>query len=472
MTRAGWLALAAAGLALLALAAGCATTDPAEPFGRVQEQVARRTGQEPAWHRSQEERRRAAERVRALLADGLTLPEAAAVSLAANRRLQAVYHQLGLAQAGLAQAGLLDNPHLAFAYKDNPFDGYTIELEVVQNIISLFMLPLRQRVAQARLARAESLVAGEVVALLGRVRAAYYGLQAAQQAFRLRERLLAASQAAYDMAGRLRQAGNLTRLALLTRRDLRDQDRLALSRASQAVAASRERLNRLLGLWGADTGWRVAGELPPPPERALDLAGLEGRAVRASLDLALAQGELEAQANSLGVTNLASVLPELRAGVAMEREEGDWLRGPALELPIPIFDPGHARRAAARAVVSQAWESYAALAVEVRSQARAAGRALAAARERAVYVEGSFLPLRREMLAQAQLRYNGMFLGVFDLLGYKRLELAARLERVMALRDYWTARSRVETLLAGKAPGAATPAAGGGAAPAMAGGGH
>jgi hypothetical protein len=75
------------------------------------------------------------------------------------------------------------------------------------------------------------------------------------------------------------------------------------------------------------------------------------------------------------------------------------------------------------------------------------------------------------MLKQAQLRYNGMFLGVFDLLGYKRLELAARLERVMALGDYWTARSRVETLLSGKAPGGPAPV-GAGTAPAMAEGGH
>lgn len=474
MTRRGVRLALAAGLGLiLAALAGCAATDPGQPGARVAETVAGRTGQEITWQSDDQSREKAAEQVKAMLAHGLTLPEALAIGLANNRRIQGLYQELGAAQAGYAQAGLLRNPHLTLSYLDSTESGFQFNIEIVQNILSLFMLPLRESLAEAELNRAESLVAGEVVKHLHLVRAAYLRLQADQRAFELRRQLLDASQAAYDLGGRMRQAGNVTRLSLLNQRAARDQDRLALSAASQAVAASRERLNRLLGLWGSDLDWTVPPAMADVPEQELVTDGLEARCVQASLELAQARHGLEAAARRAGITDVTSVLPGLGVGAAFEREtDGSWLRGPVLELELPIFDPGHAKRGAIKAELTRRWEDYTALAVEVRSRARAAARALSAARERALYLRDSYLPLRQEITRQAQLRYNGMFLGVFELLGYKRMEIMAALEYARALADYWTARSALMTLLAGSM--AETPAVSVGAAPAaaMEGGGH
>ncbi len=431
----------------------CATTDPDQPYQEVKENIKKRTGQELSWQRSGEARRQMALRVQEMLQKGLTLNEAIAIGLANNRRIQGLYQELGVAQAGVVQAQLLDNPHFGFAYLGGPADLYKIELEAVFNVMSLFLMPLRQALAEALMEQARCRISGMVLDQIFAIQRAYISLQAHQQAFKLLKRVLMSSKAAYEMAERMRAAGNITKLELLSRKSLLEEDRLALSSASLAVTQSRERLNSLMGLWGGDLVWELPENLPPLPKEALDEEHLERRAIAASLDIALAKSELKVAARELGVTNVTSVIPDLYVGAAFEREEDDtWLGGPAFGLQVPIFDPGHAKRSRAHAIVAQRWESIWALAVEVRANVRETLRRLNVMREQAHYYEHSFLPLRKAMTHQAQRRYNGMFLGVFELLMIKRMEIEASVGYVNTLKDYWLAHADMTEILAGRLP--------------------
>ncbi len=142
------------------------------------------------------------------------------------------------------------------------------------------------------------------------------------------------------------------------------------------------------------------------------------------------------------------LIPEGGAGVASEREvEGGWSVGPALEIPIPLFDLGQAQLAKARTRRLDREERFAALAVAIRSEVRRAWAGLDVARQRARYHESVMLPLRRTILQQTQLEYNGMVVGVFQLLEAKRGEIEAGLEYVESLRDYWIARVDLERAL-------------------------
>jgi cobalt-zinc-cadmium efflux system outer membrane protein len=438
---------------LLMLLGGCATTDPDQPYQMVKDDIKARTGEDISWQRSQDTRRQMVMRIQEMLLSGLTLKEAIAIGLVNNRRIQGFYQELGVAQADVVQAQLLDNPHFGFAYLGSPSDLYKIELEAVFNIMSLFLMPLRQAVAEARMERARCRVSKLVLEQIFAVQKAYISLQADQQAFRLRQRVLLSSEASYEMAERMRAAGNITKLELLSRKSLLDEDRLALSSASLAVTQSRERLNRLMGLWGEDLVWDLPDNLPPPPEKALDQRNLEQKAIGASLDIALAKSELKVAARELGITNVTSVIPELNVGAAFEREEDDtWLGGPAFALEVPLFDPGHAKRSRANAIVAQRWESLWALAVDIRAKVRQAARRLDVMREQARYYERSFLPLRKAMTRQAQRRYNGMFMGVFELLMIKRMEIEASMGYVNALKNYWLAHTDMTEILSGTLP--------------------
>jgi hypothetical protein len=102
--------------------------------------------------------------------------------------------------------------------------------------------------------------------------------------------------------------------------------------------------------------------------------------------------------------------------------------------------------------VRAAAQNHAALAVEVRAAARAARARVVAARRRAEYYLKTVLPLRRQITAEAQKRLNAMQIGAFELLRTKQEEIDAGRAMVAALRDYWVARGRLETILSGRIP--------------------
>ena len=173
-------------------------------------------------------------------------------------------------------------------------------------------------------------------------------------------------------------------------------------------------------------------------------AALPGR-----LDISFAQAEIEAARRALPLAN-SGAYDELALGVHHEREpDGDSTTGPALALPIPVFDRGLAGKTRAAASLRRAEQRLHALTVTARSEVRAAHERLLEARARADYLRTVAVPRRQRILSLTQLEYNAMLLGAFDLIR-ARQELADALhEQVMAIRDYWLARTDLETAMSG-----------------------
>jgi len=445
-----WLAPVA-----VAVLAGCATVPNDAGFGDVLRDVAARTGQHVEWDCGTGPDVAVSQRVRSMLKGGIGADEAVQVALLNNRNLQATYESLGVAQAQLVQAGLLRNPVFDADVKFLEGGGGTIvELAVVQDFLDVLFIPVRQKVAKASLEAEKLRVTGAVLDLAGEVRRAFYDHAAAEQTLELRRTVTAATEASYDLARRLRDAGNITALDLANEQALHESAKLELARAESAVLETRERLNVLMGLWGQDTEWTLRPRLADPPADELSTDDVERRAVESSLELATARQRVEAAGRTLGLNRSLALLPELQAGAAAEKEpEGDWGIGPAVSLPIPLFDQGQAKNAAAAAELRRARRQYVAAAVEVRSAARLARDRLIAARDRAAYVKQVLLPLRQEITRQSQLQYNAMLIGAFQLLQAKQAEVEAGVAYVDALRDYWIAKSDFQQVQSGRTRG-------------------
>lgn len=436
------------GIGLLGIA-GCATVPRDSGFGDVQREVAGRTGQRVTWNRGTSADRAVDAAVRSLLSEGLGANEAVQIALLNNRDLQATYENLMIAQADLVEAGLLSNP--VFDTQIWFFESGTGgEGAVVQNFLEILYLPLRRRMAAARFEATKLRVAGEVLDLAGETRMAFYELQGAQQAMEMRRQVLIATEASFDLAQRMRRAGNLTELDVANERSLYEQSKVNVAVAEAQVTQRRERLNELMGLWGGQTDWRVAARLPEPPQDSPSAQGMERRAIERSLDLAAARHDIEAAARVLGITRPFAAVPAIDAGVTGKRETSEFGLGPALSLSVPLFNQGQPAIAKARSELRRAQQHYTGLAVTIRARVRAAQSALSSARDRAVYYREVILPVRQQIVEQTQLHYNAMQVGPFQLLLAKQQQIDAASEYIETLEEYWLAKSELDQILAGR----------------------
>lgn len=434
-------------MALLVLAGGCATVPRQGGFADVQKVVAERAAKRVQWNQDTAVDQAIAQTVRESLKHELTADKAVQIALLNNRRLQATYEELGIAQADSVEAGLLKNPTILLQRR---FPGQAVEFDVTEDFMSLLLLPLRKKVAQAEFEATKQRVTQEVLNLAAEVRQAFYTAQASQQTLEMRRSVAAAADASADAARKLHDAGNTKDVDLENELAQSDQAKLDLASAEADVLADRERLNRLLGLWGVDTQWTLSPRLPELPAAEIAPAGLESLAVAKRLDLLAARQEIEAIAQSLGFSRATGLVPDLNVTGHYEREiDGKSSFGPSVELTVPIFNQGQPAIARAEARLRQSQQRYAAMAVEIRFEVRAARDRMGAARSRADYYRKVILPRRLRITQQTQLQYNAMQVGVFALLQARQGEIDAGREYIDALKSYWIARSDLEKAVGG-----------------------
>src|SRR3990167_4801571 len=89
---------------------GCKTVSLNAGFDEVSALVEERGARKIFWNGGTELDKETLEQVRSLVKGKFTVDEAVQVALLKNRGLQAIYSELGVAQADLVQAGLLRNP--------------------------------------------------------------------------------------------------------------------------------------------------------------------------------------------------------------------------------------------------------------------------------------------------------------------------------------------------------------------------
>ena len=443
------------GLVLLALTTGgCAAVNARLALPDVEKLVSERANVTISWPESSEAAADVEHTVSALLADELTAENAVRVALLNNRNLQAVYQELGIAQAELVQAGLLRNPVLSANVRLGlgP-SGTGAELGLVQELISVLQIPLRKRVATANLERAKAEVAGAVLDLALEVKTSFYRSQGALQMLELRRSIAEATGFSREVAERQHAAGNISDLELRTEQALHEESKVEFAIAESSVLEDRETLNTLLGLWGSRTLWTIEARLPRLPNGEVSPKGLESRAVALRLDLVVARTQGLSQLAELRLNRFYGLIPNASMGIASEREvEGGWSLGPSLEIPIPLFDQSQALIASTAARLRASEHRVAALAVQIRADVRRVRTRLEAARQRAAYYEQVLLPLENDIVEQTMRQYNAMQIGPIQLVQAKRAQIDVGRRYVETLSEYWTARTELERAVGGELP--------------------
>lgn len=433
-------------LAILSLA-----TTSAEPLRKTREESESRT--ETRWLREQTDREEAATIVRKLLRQPLTISAAVQVALLNSRNLQATYEDVGIAQANVVEAVTLPNPSVDFEVQFPVVAGSMNRYAwmVAQEFAQLLLIPLKKKISEAELDAVELRVAGETLNLVAEVKAGYFRAQAAQQLLSRLKLIQETNAVSLDLAQKQSKAGNITDLALLQMQASYSEGRLDLARAESDLRDRREEFNRLLGLWGGQTDWKIEGDIMPAPEAEFSAQGLESLAVSQRLDLRAAHRNLTSIVSALGLTKVYRWVPVLEFGSTGERDiEGALNMGPSFRLEVPIFNQGQARIARGTAELRRAENKLYALAVDIRSEVRELRDRLATLRDMAKFYHDDILPTRIRIVNQTLLEYNAMQIGAYDLFQAKSRELEAERAYIDTLRDYWITRAELERAVGGQ----------------------
>lgn len=443
-----------AAAAAAALLAGCASFSTDGGFGQVSQLTKERTGQTPSYQRTAQETDTARARVAELLAQPLTLDGAVELAYLNNRGLQASFNSLGIAEADLVRAGRLSNPLFGFGRLSG---GGVVEIEraVMFDVLGLLTMPVVRQVEQRRFEQAQFQAALDAVSVASEARRAYISAVAAQELVKYFGQVKEAAEASNDLARRMVQAGNLSKLDQMREQAFYADATSELARAQQQAVTERERLTRLLGLSGEQLNFKLPERLPDLPKEPTEPKDAEQTAIEKRLDVLMARRATDATAKSLGLTRATRMVNVLELGYQNKSETGESrANGYELELELPLFDFGSTRTARAEATYMQAVNRTAEIAVNARSEVRESYSAYRTAYDVAKHYRDEVVPLRKRISEETLLRYNGMLIGVFELLADSREQVRSVTAYVEALRDFWVADTNLQTAITGRSPGA------------------
>ena len=437
-------------LVVAVLLPGCASFSADGGFAAVQQTAKERLGKDVRRARSGADQDAIDKRVVELLAQPLTVDDAVQLALLNNRGLQATFQELGITEAEVVQAGRLPNPGFSFARLQR---GDEIELErgFHFNLARLLALPLIGPMEARRFEQTKGMVATSMLSLAADTRKAYFNALAAEETVRYMRQVRQAAEASAELARRMEQVGNFNKLQRAREQSFYADAALNLARAEQAQRSTRERLTRLLGAWGAQTQFALPERLPDLPKEALDQPDIEAVALAQRLDVQGAKLAAEQTAKNLGLTRTTRFINVLELGIVRDSSnQAPPRRGWEISVELPLFDWGDARVARAEAVYMQSVHRAAETAINARSEVREAYTGYRSAFDIARHHFEEIVPLRKRIAEENLLRYNGMLLGVFELLADARAQIASVNNAIVALRDFWVARSDLDMALIGR----------------------
>ena len=421
------------------------------------------------WHRSEQEVAQARARVQQLLLQPLSAAAAVEVALLNNAGLQAQLAELGITQAEVMQASRLPNPGFSYG-RSSEGDKREIERGLHISLARILVLPLVREIEQRRLNQAERNRTLQVMALITQVRRAQVDAVAARERSRYMADVLKAAEASAELARRMARVGNFNKLQQAREQSFQADAVQGYARALREEMATRERLVRLLGLWDEDLPvLSLPDRLPDLPATLPQRPLIEREAMERRLDVQASKLQAEQTARQLGLTKTTRFINVLEVGGHLNSSnEGHGHGGWEVSLELPLFDWGTARVARAEAVYRQALSRTTQTAVNARSEVREAYGHWRAAHDIARHQRDEVVPLKKRISEENLLRYNGMLIGVFELLADARAQIMGVSQYLDALRDFWVADADLEMALlgpvalgqsAGSTAGARTPAA-------------
>ena len=435
---------------------GCASTAIKENFADVQQMSHANLNAEVKWLVSDDARSQAQADVDSLLAKPLDGDGAVRIALAYSPALQAMLYESAADSAAATQSARLPNPVFAFERLARNLGGGLQELEITRtlsvSLLDLLLLPARLRLADYQQQSARISLSAKVVQAASDARLAWVNAVAAEQSTQYAQQVKATADASAEIARRMQSVGNFSKLQRAREQAFAADAVTQLARANQNALSTREALVRTLGLSDSQSAaLKLPDRLPDLPASPRDESVVATIAVGQRLDVRLARSNLDFVAREQGLTGATSYVNALEVGVKQDKMSGQSpQRGYDIVVPLPIFDFGDASRSRAKSTYMAAFYRTAQLTVEANSQVRETYAAYRTAYDISRHYRDEIVPLRKSIAEENVLRYNGMLIGVFELLADAREQVGSVIQAIDAQRDFWLADAALQSTLIGQ----------------------
>lgn len=396
------------------------------------------------------ERKKAAED---LLAKPLTQDHAISLAVLNSPQFQVLLAENLRKANEAAQIGRIANPVLTFerlTVQNAPNNELEIGRMLTFGLLDLLSLPMRQGIAQQKLQDAQLNLHTEVLGHLGQVRKAWVKAVAAKQQLMYAQQVRESAEASAELARRMQAVGNFNKLSRARQQLFYADASTRLSVAQLDATARREELVRLLGL-STEQAQRLTlpDRLPDLPKQHLPAAELSTALLEKRLDVQIAKAQFNAASREQGLGKLASFTDielGLRRDTSYDKADGDVAkaRGFELDIRLPIFDWGNLKRESLNAKTLSAANQLDYTVRAASSHLRQSHAQYRSRYEIARHYQDEVIPLRKAMSDENLLRYNGMLIGVFELLADSRDQVAAVSQALAAQEQFWIAHADLQ----------------------------
>lgn len=458
---------------VLLIPMGCAKVNPSTDYQRAATEVFAATGQSAVFDPNDDSQ--AIQVVSELLRDGLTAEDAVRVAMLNNPTLRAAFLRIGMARADLVQSGLFSNPSLAFSLQFPEGGGRSnLQASLAQNIVDLWHIPVRKKVAESTLTETVLTIARESTQLAADTKAAYFAAVAADRDLSIVKENLEVAQGLLNVTLARQKAGAVGELDVNLARSPALNAELEVQTARLDVGTARRRLATLLGLTMEAENLRLTDPLPQPPDVNLSPDQVVEVALSARLDLKAAR-QATAVAEDRVREEFLQVFPNIELGPFLERNERralpgrnipadaarssvaagaptapdiqsrgqrnqerrqeiDSILGPALTMTLPIFDQNQAQIAKAEFGYQQALKQLDAIERAVVQETRQAVARAQTVWEVARFYETQIVPQAQKNLKLSDTSYRAGKTSIITVLEAQRTLLATRRIAMDAMR--------------------------------------
>ncbi len=440
-------------LLLVVFLSGCATVNMDKNLVKTSDSLADFSTAELILKRTKAEKEHAQAIVDSLLDNPLNQPEAVQLALANSPAFQALLARNWATASDAAQSGRIPNPILSL-------EDFRVgsEKEITQvlsfGLLDILTLPQRQKAAKSRMKIAQIRLTSDVIDHITQVRQAWVRAIAAAQSHAYAVEVYESAEASAELAQRMESVGNFSRLDRARQQSFYTDAATQLSASNHNMLATKEALIRLLGLTDEQLPrLKLPNRLPALPEEPRSADFISRIAMKDRLDIKMAAASLNAASRAQGMGTIFSFTDiELGAIRQTIKDEGEKESGDGYELDIqlPLFDWGGAQRAGMDARTLAAANEVEATLRSAVSGLRESYSAYRTAYDVASFYQDEVLPLQEIIAEENVLRYNGMLIGVFELLADSRRQITTVLSAIDAEEQFWLADAAIQASIIGK----------------------